>query len=95
MLTLSNFTWFQTELESTGYGNDLESTRDALEYHQQVHREIAAYRTHVDRCLAEKVVCFINMRQFLFMVLAEASNNYLVSFFALVFFLLKKTNIAT
>ena len=45
----------QMELDNTGFGNDLESTRDALDHHNQVHREVINYRKHVDQCIAQRV----------------------------------------
>ena len=44
------------ELEGTGYGKDLDSCRDALEYHQSVHEEIMQYKRQVDRCREFKVL---------------------------------------
>ena len=45
----------QIELDNTGFGNDLESTRDAIDYHKQVHLEIMHFRKQVDECIAQKV----------------------------------------
>jgi hypothetical protein len=45
----------QIELENTGYGNDLDSTRDALEFHRQTHQDILQFRNEVQKCNSERV----------------------------------------
>jgi hypothetical protein len=44
----------QIEVENTGYGNDLDSTRDALEFHRQTHQDVLQFRNEVTQCKADK-----------------------------------------
>ncbi|KAK2194135.1 hypothetical protein NP493_2g13053 [Ridgeia piscesae] len=44
----------EVELDNTGYGKDMESTRDALEFHMGGLKEISDYRINVERCGANK-----------------------------------------
>ena len=45
----------QIELDNTGFGNDLESTRDAIDYHKEVHAEIIHFQNRVEQCIAQRV----------------------------------------
>lgn len=45
----------QIELEGSGYGSDLETSKEALDLHRQIHREIMDYKREIDRCAADKV----------------------------------------
>lgn len=44
-------------MDNTGYGKDMESTRDALEFHMAGVKEISDYRVNVERCSTNKVLC--------------------------------------
>ncbi len=41
----------QIEVENTGYGNDLDSTRDALDFHQVIHQEVLDFDQHFRQCV--------------------------------------------
>ncbi len=45
----------QIELEGSGFGSDLETTKEAMDYHKHVHKEIMDYKHEVDFCKAAKV----------------------------------------
>ena len=45
----------QSELEGAGFGSDLETSRQAQDVHQAVHREITDFKTEVNKCMAAKV----------------------------------------
>lgn len=42
----------QIELENTGYGNDLDSTRDALEFHKVIHEEVLDFQSELGLCVS-------------------------------------------
>ncbi|KAK2164152.1 hypothetical protein LSH36_68g10066 [Paralvinella palmiformis] len=42
----------QIELENTGYGNDLDSTRDALEFHKVIHQEVLDFQSELGLCVS-------------------------------------------
>ena len=44
----------QIEIENTGYGNDLESSKDAFDFHRVVHHEIQDFSKEVDRCKLDR-----------------------------------------
>ena len=48
------FCW-QAELDSTGYGKDVDSIREAFEIHKRVHEEIIQFQNEIADCAAAKV----------------------------------------
>jgi hypothetical protein len=50
--TLFFYSSSQIELENTGYGNDLDSTRDALEFHKVIHEEVLGFQEQMSRLQA-------------------------------------------
>lgn len=47
----------QAELDSTGYGKDVDSVHNTLEMQKQIHEEILNFQTEIAECVAIKV-CF-------------------------------------
>ena len=44
----------QIELDNTGYGNDLDSTRDALEFHKVIHQEVMDFQADLGRLMSQR-----------------------------------------
>ena len=70
------------ELDNTGYGKDMESTRDALEFHMGGIKEISDYRVNVERCGANKVLRLTNILTLISLWYAFGKSDFIVKPFS-------------